>query len=175
MGAAGYSLLEILWRGYTHWTMGVTGGLCLSTLYRVSEAVKHWRTGTRCVLGSAIITGYELVVGWLVNLKLGWDIWDYSDLPLPGTNLPFIQHHLVFAVHPHLQPLLSFAAASPAVKIFYVLRKSSRRGNLQLLFVFPISLNLSGGPWALPGPPPAPSPALPGYPPFPPWFPPCRS
>ena len=79
MGAAGYSLLEILWRGYTHWTMGVTGGLCLSTLYRVSEAVKHWRTGTRCVLGSAIITGYELAVGWLVNLKLGWDIWDYSD------------------------------------------------------------------------------------------------
>lgn len=81
MGAVGYSLLEILWRGYTHWTMGITGGLCLSTLYRISGAVERWRTGARCALGSAIITGYELVVGWLVNLKLGWDVWDYSGLP----------------------------------------------------------------------------------------------
>lgn len=61
--------------------MGITGGLCLSTLYRISGAVERWRTGARCALGSAIITGYELVVGWLVNLKLGWDVWDYSGLP----------------------------------------------------------------------------------------------
>jgi len=81
VGAVGYSLLEILWRGYTHWTMGVTGGLCLSTLYRVSGAVKRWSTAARCALGSAIITAYELAVGWLVNLKLGWGVWDYSDLP----------------------------------------------------------------------------------------------
>ena len=81
LGAAGYSLLEVLWRGYTHWTMGVTGGLCLSTLSRVSGAVKGWGTAARCALGSAVITGYELAVGWLVNLKLGWDVWDYSDLP----------------------------------------------------------------------------------------------
>ena len=32
LGAAGYSLLEVLWRGYTHWTMGVTGGLFLAIL-----------------------------------------------------------------------------------------------------------------------------------------------
>ncbi|MCI8652499.1 MAG: hypothetical protein HFF11_02225 [Angelakisella sp.] len=81
LGAVGYSLLEILWRGYTHWTMGVTGGLCLSTLYRISGAVQGWGTGARCALGSAIITAYELVVGCLVNLKLGWDVWDYSQLP----------------------------------------------------------------------------------------------
>ena len=56
LGAAGYSLLEVLWRGYTHWTMGVTGGLCLSTLYRVSGAVKGWGTAARCALGSAVIT-----------------------------------------------------------------------------------------------------------------------
>ena len=28
VGEIGYSLLEILWRGYTHWTMSLTGGLC---------------------------------------------------------------------------------------------------------------------------------------------------
>ena len=81
VGAVGYSLLELLWRGYTHWTMGVTGGLCFSTLYRVSRRIKKWRLPSKCALGSAIITGYELVVGWLVNLKLGWGVWDYSQLP----------------------------------------------------------------------------------------------
>ena len=81
VGAVGYSLLELLWRGYTHWTMGVTGGLCFSTLYRVSRRIKKWRLPSKCALGSASITGYELVVGWLVNLKLGWGVWDYSQLP----------------------------------------------------------------------------------------------
>ena len=28
IGAAGYSLLEILWRGNTHWTMTLAGGIC---------------------------------------------------------------------------------------------------------------------------------------------------
>ena len=27
-GAIGYGALETLWRGYTHWTMIVTGGFC---------------------------------------------------------------------------------------------------------------------------------------------------
>ena len=86
VGAVGYSLLELLWRGYTHWTMGVTGGLCFSTLYRVSRRIKKWRLPSKCALGSAIITGYELVVGWLGNLELGWGGWDYFQLPFhfPG-------------------------------------------------------------------------------------------
>ena len=116
MGAAGYSLLEILWRGYTHWTMGVTGVLCLSTLYRVSEAVKHWRTGTRCVLGSAIITGYELVVGWLVNLKLGWDIWDYSDLPLHFRGQICLLYSTIW-----------FLLSIPIFSLCYLLRQHHRR------------------------------------------------
>lgn len=28
IGAVGYSLLEILWRGNTHWTMTLAGGIC---------------------------------------------------------------------------------------------------------------------------------------------------
>ena len=27
IGAVSYSLIEILWRGYTHWTMMITGGI----------------------------------------------------------------------------------------------------------------------------------------------------
>jgi hypothetical protein len=27
-GGASYNLIEILWRGHTHWTMFILGGLC---------------------------------------------------------------------------------------------------------------------------------------------------
>ena len=29
LGAAGYAALELLWRGRTHWTMALTGGVVL--------------------------------------------------------------------------------------------------------------------------------------------------
>ena len=28
IGAMGYGLIEILWRGYTHWSMLTAGGIC---------------------------------------------------------------------------------------------------------------------------------------------------
>ena len=32
-------------------------------------------------MGALIITCYEFFVGMVVNLRLGWDVWDYSALP----------------------------------------------------------------------------------------------
>ena len=34
------------------------------------------------VQGAAIVTALELLVGLIVNRWLGWDVWDYSDVPL---------------------------------------------------------------------------------------------
>ena len=36
-GAIGYCTLEILWRGYTHPSMGIAGGLCLIGIYYISR------------------------------------------------------------------------------------------------------------------------------------------
>lgn len=36
----------------------------------------------RCLLGAAVITSIEFGVGMLVNVELGWGVWDYSDKPL---------------------------------------------------------------------------------------------
>jgi len=36
---------------------------------------------SQMVLSTFIITGLELITGLIVNVWLGWDIWDYSDLP----------------------------------------------------------------------------------------------
>ena len=81
-GAAGYSLLEMLWRGYTHWTMSLAGGVCMLVIYCINCAAPGVSVWIRCLAGAAVITVTELVFGFGVNILLGWNVWDYSSLPL---------------------------------------------------------------------------------------------
>lgn len=78
-GAVMYSLIEIVWRGRTHWTMAVTGGVCLLLIHRCNERHRKWDLFSRCSLSSFYITSVEFAVGWLLNVKLHMMIWDYSD------------------------------------------------------------------------------------------------
>lgn len=73
-----YSLIEILFRGFTHWTMTVTGGLCLVILYRHFTENPYESMAARCLFGAMVITAFELIVGCIVNLLLHWNVWDYS-------------------------------------------------------------------------------------------------
>ena len=43
IGSIIYMSLEILWRGYTHWTMGVLGGICFICLGLINELLS-WET-----------------------------------------------------------------------------------------------------------------------------------
>ena len=92
-----YSLLEIASRGFTHWTMTLTG-------------TPLWQ---KCLIGSVIITSVEFTVGVIVNIILRWNVWDYSDMPfnvLGQICLPFT--------------VLWFFLCIPA---YYVCRTISRR------------------------------------------------
>ena len=82
MGGLIYMSLEILWRGYTHWTMGMLGGICFICLGLINELLS-WETPLvlQMLVGGTIITVLELITGCIVNLWLGWNVWDYSDLP----------------------------------------------------------------------------------------------
>lgn len=80
VGAAGYSVLEVLWRGYTHWTMMVTGGVCLSFIYFLNLWIDAGVL-VKAFLGCIIITLIELLVGVVVNIHFKWNVWDYSALP----------------------------------------------------------------------------------------------
>lgn len=82
VGAVGYTLIEILWRGYSHWTMALTGGACLMLVYLLEERYSGEAMWKRCLAGSLIITTAELVVGFVVNILLGWGVWDYSNQTL---------------------------------------------------------------------------------------------
>jgi len=79
-GGAAYSLIEVLFRGYTHWSMTLTGGLCLLLLYRHFSARPHEPLLLKCLFGAIVITALEFAAGCIVNLWLGWQVWDYSGM-----------------------------------------------------------------------------------------------
>lgn len=79
-GGTVYCSIEILWRGRTHWTMAVLGGLCFLIIYLLNKKLKGKSLILRCVLGASIITALEFLVGYAVNIRLGWQVWDYSKL-----------------------------------------------------------------------------------------------
>ena len=81
MGFFLYAFVEVTGRGYTHWTMCITGGIVLLVIYTLSNrpATSLIRT---CLLGTAAITLIEFAVGVFDNIIMGWEVWDYSDIPL---------------------------------------------------------------------------------------------
>ena len=80
-GAVLYSLIEIVFRGYTHWTMTLTGGAVFLIIYSFNKRMRGTSLLLRCAAGSAVITAIEFAVGCVVNLWLKMDVWDYSDKP----------------------------------------------------------------------------------------------
>ena len=81
IGSLLYSSLEILFRGFTHWTMFFAGGLCFTILYNIFIRNKGMSLWKKCIIGTFIITSVELIVGYTVNIILNWNVWDYSHYP----------------------------------------------------------------------------------------------
>lgn len=83
IGGLIYAMIELVFRGRTHWTMLIVGGLCFWLIGLVNEVmpwtVAFWK---QCLLGSLIVTAVEFFSGCIINLGLGWNVWDYSNLPL---------------------------------------------------------------------------------------------
>ena len=93
VGGMLYALFEIGFRGYTHWTMIIVGGICFYLIGLINEVIpwemEIWK---QCVIGSLVVTAVEFVSGCIINLWLGWGVWDYSDMPfniLGQVCLPF--------------------------------------------------------------------------------------
>ncbi len=80
IGAAGYTALELIWRGRTHWTMAITGGACLVGMGRVNSLLQEKPLAVRALASAGLILSSELAVGLLVNRRLKWKVWDYSKL-----------------------------------------------------------------------------------------------
>lgn len=93
IGGLTYVFIELLWRGYSHWTMFVVGGLCGYIIGLINEIfpwdMPIWK---QALIGSTVVTMIEFVSGCVINLWLGLNVWDYSNLPfniLGQVCLPF--------------------------------------------------------------------------------------
>lgn len=81
IGGLGYYGIEIAFRGRSHWSMAICGGVCLCAIYHMNRRLRHKPIFFRALCGALIITAVEFVCGCIVNLLLGWKIWDYSGMP----------------------------------------------------------------------------------------------
>lgn len=82
IGGAAYCGIEILFRGYTHWSMYILGGLCFVIIGLINELLT-WKIPliSQMFISSIVITVLEFITGCIVNLWLGIGVWDYSDQP----------------------------------------------------------------------------------------------
>ena len=80
LGGLAYGALELAWRGRTHWTMLPAGGVCFWLMYLTATASGLPPLG-QYALSAILTTAVEFVTGAVVNVALGWNVWDYSDRP----------------------------------------------------------------------------------------------
>ena len=78
-GGVLYGVLEVLWRGHTHWTMMALAALLCVPLDVANEHFP-WELplAVQAVLGGLAITAGELAAGLVLNVWLGLGIWDYA-------------------------------------------------------------------------------------------------
>lgn len=83
IGGAAYCGIEMLWRGYTHWTMFLVGGICFLFCGSINELfdwdMPIWKQMLICAAGITLI---EFISGVIINIVLKLNVWDYSHLPL---------------------------------------------------------------------------------------------
>ena len=80
-GGVVYYGIEVLYRGWSHFSMAICGALCFWIIYRFNEKHPHLLLPVRALFGAAVITASELICGCIVNLWLGLGVWDYTQLP----------------------------------------------------------------------------------------------
>ena len=76
-----YVTIELLYRGHTHYSMFVVGGVCGVLIGLINDNTPDMPLLPQCVLGAVIITVIELLTGLFLNVYLGLNVWDYSNQP----------------------------------------------------------------------------------------------
>ena len=77
-----YVAIEVGFRGHSHWTMFLLGGLCFILIGGLNNYIP-WEMSIikQGVIGALIVTSLEFIFGLVLNLYLNLGIWDYSNMP----------------------------------------------------------------------------------------------
>lgn len=76
LGGGGYLAVELAWRGASHWTMFLAGGICLCVLQAL--AVRPVCLPLAAGAGAAAVSGLEVCIGLACREVLHIVVWDYS-------------------------------------------------------------------------------------------------
>lgn len=77
-----YVLIELLYRGRSHWSMFLVGGICFVLIGGLNNWFPwNWSILRQMGISAAIVTAVEFVSGILLNMVLNLDVWDYSNMP----------------------------------------------------------------------------------------------
>lgn len=77
LGGCAYMGLELLWRGRSHGSMFLAGGLCFLLIGHMEQVEPRLPLPLRALAGALIITMVELGVGLAANRS--YAVWDYRD------------------------------------------------------------------------------------------------
>lgn len=76
-----YTNIELILRGYTHPSMIVVGGACGVLIGLINNIAPNKKLYKQCLISMVIVTLIEFISGYILNIKMGLNVWDYSDLP----------------------------------------------------------------------------------------------
>lgn len=82
IGGLIYVFIEFIARGRSHWTMFIVGGVAFFLIGCINEKNRKMPLVKQMAIGAIVITTLEFLCGYIVNLWLGWNVWDYSNMPL---------------------------------------------------------------------------------------------
>ena len=71
VGGAAYYGIEILYRGHSHWSMAICGGVCLVAICLINQHFASWNLFLRAALCALAVTAIEFLAGCILNLWLG--------------------------------------------------------------------------------------------------------
>lgn len=81
IGSIGYALIELLWRGRTHWSMMIAGGICFIMFSVIEDHLVEMPLLVKAAIAAAFITTLELGFGIVFNIFLNMNVWNYNDMP----------------------------------------------------------------------------------------------
>ncbi|MEN6351672.1 MAG: hypothetical protein ABFD08_20055 [Syntrophomonas sp.] len=78
-----YFTLEGFWRGWTHIAMLFIGGSCAVLIGLLNEQPEYYglKIWQQSFIGMLVVLLVEFMSGMILNVWLGWGLWDYSELP----------------------------------------------------------------------------------------------
>ena len=99
VGGSVYIEIELLYRGYTHWSMFVLAGIVFVTVGWMNECIFDWHTqfGWQVLIATLWDTGLEYTCGVILR-HFGLQVWDYSNVPLNVDGLICVPFMFIWAV-----------------------------------------------------------------------------